>query len=178
MVDYSSRYPEVSKLSTTTSAAVIATMKGVFARHGIPEVVCSDNGPHYSFHEFASFADSYGFQHSTSSPYFPQSNGQAERMVQTVKRLLSNCSNPFMALLSYRATPLAWYGLSPAELSMGRQIRTTIPQPLKHLVPTWGHLQEFRKSYTKYKERQKSYFDHRHQAREALDIPNDTDVWV
>ena len=75
MVDYFSRYPEVSKLSTTTSAAVIATMKGVFARYEIPEVVRSDNGPQYSSHEFASFADSYGFQHSTSSPYFPQSNG-------------------------------------------------------------------------------------------------------
>ena len=141
-------------------------------------MVRSANWRQYSSHEFAPFADSYGFQHSTSSPYFPQSNGQAERMVQTVKRLLSNCSDPFMALLTYRATPFAWCGLSPAELSMGRQIRTTIPQPLKHLVPTWGHLKEFQKTYTKYKEKLKSYFDHRHRAREALDIPNDTDVWV
>ena len=53
MVDYFSRYPEVGKLSTTTSAAVIATMKGVFARYGIPEVVRSDNGTQYSSHEFA-----------------------------------------------------------------------------------------------------------------------------
>ena len=173
MVDYFSRYPEVSKLSTTTLAAVITTMKGVFARHRIPEVVRSHNGPQYSSHEFALFADSYGFQHSTSSPYFAQSNGQAERMVQTVKRLLSKCSDPFMAILTYRVTPLAWCGLSPAELGMGREIRTTIPRPLKHLVPTWGHLKEFQKTYTKYKEKQKSYFDQRHRAREALDIPND-----
>ncbi len=138
-------------------------MKGVFARHGIPEIVRSDNGPQYSSHEFASFADSYGFQHLTSSPYFAQSNGQDERMVQTVKRLLLNCSDPFMALLTYRATPLAWCGLSPAELSMGRQIRTTVPQPLKYLlVPTWGNLPEFRKNYAKYKEKQKSHFDQRH----------------
>ena len=149
MVDYFSRYPEVSKLSTTISGAVIATMKGVFARHGIPEVVRSNNGPQYSSHEFALFADSYGFQHSTGSPHFPQSNGQEERMVQTVKRLLSNCSDPFMALLTYRVPTLAWCGLSPAELSMGRQIRTTIPQPQKHLAPTWGYLQEFQKSYAK-----------------------------
>ncbi len=154
-------------------------MKGVFARHGIPEIVRSDNGPQYSSHEFASFADSYGFQHLTSSPYFAQSNGQAERMVQTVKRLLLNCSDPFMALLTYRATPLAWCGLSPAELSMGRQIRTTVPQPLKYLlVPTWGNLPEFRKNYAKYKEKQKSHFDQRHRVWEAFDIPNNTDVWV
>ncbi len=47
------RYPEVSKISIITSAAVINIMKGVFARYGIPEIVRSDNGPQYSSHEFA-----------------------------------------------------------------------------------------------------------------------------
>ena len=46
-VDCFSRYPEVARLTTTTSAAVIASMKAVFTRHGIPEVVRSDNGPQY-----------------------------------------------------------------------------------------------------------------------------------
>ena len=54
-VDYFSRYPEMTRLTITTSAAVIASMKAVFARHGIPEVVRSDNGPQYSSHEFAMF---------------------------------------------------------------------------------------------------------------------------
>ena len=76
VVDYFSRYPEISKLTTTTSTAVIVTMKAVFARHGIPEIVRSDNGPQYSSHEFTLFADSYGFQHSTSSTHYPQSNGR------------------------------------------------------------------------------------------------------
>ena len=118
MVDYFSRYPEISKLTPTTPTAVIVAMKAVFARHGIPEIVRSNNGPQYSSYEFTLFADSYGFQHSTSSPHYPQSNGQAERMVSP---------DPFMALLTYRATPLPWCGLSPAELCMGRQIRTTVP---------------------------------------------------
>ena len=87
-VDYFSRYPEVTQMTTTTSAAIITALKSIFARHGIPEVVRSDNGPQYSALEFAAFAESYGFQHLTSSPYFPQSNGQAERMVQTVKCLI------------------------------------------------------------------------------------------
>lgn len=87
-VDYFSRYPEVKKLSTTTSTTVITALKEVFARHGIPEKVRSDNGPQFASEEFARFASSYEFRHVTSSPKFPQSNGQVERMVQTVKRML------------------------------------------------------------------------------------------
>jgi hypothetical protein len=121
------------------------------------------------------FADSYGFQHSTSSPHYLQSNGQAERMVQTVKRLMSNSSDLYMALLTYRATPLAWCGLSPAELSMGRQIRTTLPQSVKHLVPKWTYLPEFRRKSV---QKQKANFDLQHRTKEARDIPDQVDVWV
>ena len=87
------------QLTSTTSAAVIRTLKSVFSRHGIPETVRSDNGPQYSSKEFAQFASSYEFNHITSSPRFPQSNGQAERMVQTVKRLLKRAGDPYLALL-------------------------------------------------------------------------------
>ena len=96
--------------------------------HGVPETVVSDNGPQYSSLEFAEFTKEYGFNHVTSSPYFPQSNGQAERTVQTVKKnLLKDSTDHHMALLTYRSTPFPWCNLSPAELLMGRRIRSNIP---------------------------------------------------
>ena len=178
IVDYFSRYPEVTKLVSTTSSAVISALKAAFSRHGIPEVVRSDNGPQYSSHDFAKFAETYGFKHLTSSPVFPQSNGQAERAVGTVKRMLERSSDPFIALLSYRSTPLPWCDLSPAELSMGRKIRSTVPQTNKQLVPKWPYLAEFRRKNQGFKTKQKQNFDARHRVRNAPAIPDDAEVWV
>ena len=100
--------------------------KSIFAQRGIPEVLISDNGPQYSSHEYADFARSYQFKHVTSSPYYAQSNGEAERAVGTVKSLLKKYSDPYLALLSYRSTPLQ-NGYSPSELLMSRTLRSTIP---------------------------------------------------
>ena len=117
VVDYFSRFPEVIKLSSTTSAVVIAAFKSLFSRFGISEVVRSDNGPQFSSLDFAKFADLYGFHHLTSSPRYPQSNGLAERTIQSVKQLFKKTpNNHHMALLSYRATPMPWCGLSQSEL--------------------------------------------------------------
>ena len=117
--DYFSRYPEVIKLTSTTSAAVIVALKRQFARFGIPEIVRSDNGPQYDSAEFADFAKEYGFTNQTSSSGFPQSNSFVERMVKTVKKLLQQSDDPCLALLTFRSTPLPWCNLIPAELLMG-----------------------------------------------------------
>ena len=83
VVDYFSRYPEVQKLAGTSSRNIIEVLKMIFSRFGIPEVVVSDNGPQYTSFEFKQFAEAYDFCHTTSSLLLPQSNGQAERTVQT-----------------------------------------------------------------------------------------------
>ena len=100
-VDYFSRYPEVIKLTSTTSKAVISSLKAIFSRHGVPLVLMSDNGPQFDSSDMKQFANTYGFKHITSSPHYPQSNGLAERTVKTIKGLLKHTNDQYMALLSY-----------------------------------------------------------------------------
>ncbi|XP_056009478.1 uncharacterized protein K02A2.6-like [Ostrea edulis] len=87
VVDYYGCYFEVTHLSTTTSKSIVKQIKSIFSKFGILEKVESDNGPQYSSSEFTNFASDHGFNHDTSSPRYPQSNGLAERTVQTIKRI-------------------------------------------------------------------------------------------
>ena len=100
VIDYFSRYPEVLKLTSTTSMSTIFVLKSIFACHGTPAILVDDNGPQFVSKEMQEFALTYSFQHIISSQQYPQSNGLAERMVKTVKELLSHSPDPSMALLS------------------------------------------------------------------------------
>lgn len=131
MVDYYSKFFEVSHLSNSKSKTVINHIKPQLARYGIPEVIVSDYGSEFSSHEFAEFAREYGFKHITSSPRYPQSNGLAERAVQTAKKLMMKAKverKDFQfGLLDYRNAPIEVIGLSPAQMLMGRRTRTKLP---------------------------------------------------
>lgn len=130
VMDYHSNYPEFAGLSDTTAERVVAHTKAMFARHGIPVTVVSDNGPQFTSQCFKDFAEKYGFKHITSSPLYPQSNGLAEKEVQIVKRILKkaadNTEDPYLDILNYRASPLE-NGLLPAEMLMNRKLRTRLP---------------------------------------------------
>jgi hypothetical protein len=86
VVDYFSRFVEISLLKDRKSKTVINHMKAIFARHGIPQTVRSDNGPQYVSSDFKAFAKQWSFKHVTSSPYYSQGNGLAEAYVKIVKK--------------------------------------------------------------------------------------------
>ena len=99
-------------------------------------MLITDNGPQFSSYQFQCFTQEYQFNHRTSSPYHPQSNGMAEKAVQTVKRLMTkaahNGSDLQLALLEYRNTPWSDTIGPPVQRLMGRRTKT--------LVPTTGSL--------------------------------------
>nr|XP_054602637.1 uncharacterized protein K02A2.6-like [Nothobranchius furzeri] len=156
VTDYFSNYPEVGLLQTTSSKAVIAYLKTVFARHGVPCELFSDNGPQFSSCEFATFAKEWGFQHSTSSPIYPKSNGLAESSVKIIKTLMKKAQDreDFQkSLLIYRSTPLQ-NGMSAAQMLMGRRIRSNLPVNEDLLTPKTAHKVKEAKDGQKVKQKQ------------------------
>lgn len=129
-VDYFSKFAEVTKLKRKTATAIISKLKPIFSRFGVPETVIADNVP-FASTELQRFARSWNFRIITSSPNYPQSNGQAERAIQTTKKLMRKAHESGedfdRAILHLRATPLSGTNLSPSQLLFGRGIRTDLP---------------------------------------------------
>ncbi len=156
VVDYHTNYPEISLLPDTTSSTVIKHTKSIFARHRIPNVVISDNGPQFASKEYQEFAEKWEFQHITSSPYHPEANGKAERTVQTIKTLLKKAlkdeEDPYLALMNFRACPSPDGTPSPATMLMNRKLRTRLPR----MNQEKSHLD---KAILEKQQKQKQYYD-------------------
>uniref|UniRef100_A0A6B0V714 RNA-directed DNA polymerase n=1 Tax=Ixodes ricinus TaxID=34613 RepID=A0A6B0V714_IXORI len=109
IVESYSGFIDNSELRNASSSEVIAALKRWFSTHGIQRILESDNGACFVAREFQDFKRKWGFDHVTSSPRYPKSNGLAERAVQVVKNILKKCtedgSDVQLALLNLRNVP-------------------------------------------------------------------------
>ncbi|XP_037822594.1 uncharacterized protein K02A2.6-like [Lucilia sericata] len=135
ITDAYSKWLDVKITKSITAEATIALVDEVFANYGVPAMVVSDNGTNFSSEEFNKYLTAVGVRyHKYTAPYHPSTNGQAERSVQTVKNALkAMCTskqtlqqnlNEF--LRQYKNAPHSTTGVSPAQLFLGRQIRTRL----------------------------------------------------
>ena len=127
--------------------------------------------------QYKQFAAKYGFTHTTSSPHYPQSNGEAERAVQTIKSLLKNSDDPYIALMIYHSTPLH-NGFSPSELSMNRRLHTTLPILESQLQPSVPEYSVVCEKETMRKANIKRNFDVRHRANTLETLLPGQQVWI
>nr|XP_006813083.1 PREDICTED: uncharacterized protein K02A2.6-like [Saccoglossus kowalevskii] len=131
VTDAYSKWMEVIPMVSTTSEATINKLRGLFSSQGLPTTLVSDNGSQFTSREFQAFMNANGIIHLTwRPPYHPRSNGLAERSVQMFKEGMKKlCSGSVETKLSrfqfkYRVTPHSTTGKTPAELLMGRKLRT------------------------------------------------------
>ena len=144
LVDYYSKYIEVTKLNDLTSQDTIKALKEHFSRHGIPAKLVTDCGVQYTSKEFETFARSYNFEHVLVCLKYPRANGEAEAAAKTVKSLWRKNNDKKKAFLEYRATPIQGINLPPSQLSLGRRLRTTLPIACGLLEPEAHNIKEIR----------------------------------
>lgn len=135
--DYFSDFFEIDRQHDKTGKEVIGKMKAQMTRHGIPDVIVTDNGPPFNSGEFRDFAEKIRVQAYDIISSLPQSNGRVENGVKIVKNLMRKCvldkKDPFLALLDWRNTPSETIGLSAVERLFGRKTRTRLTLTAKHL---------------------------------------------
>ncbi|XP_064456892.1 uncharacterized protein K02A2.6-like [Ornithodoros turicata] len=179
IVDNYSGYLDFRKLRGESAQEVVNVMKEWLATHGIPKVLETDNGPCYTAKEFKNFTKDWEFHHITSSPRYPQSNGLAERAVQTAKSVLRKCaldgSDIQMALLNLRNTPRNEGLGSPAQRLYSRRTKTTIPMHSKLLQPKV--IQGVRHKLNTERDRQKRYGDQHTRQAPKMAVGQSVKVW-
>lgn len=131
-IDERSRYPCCEVVRSTSASE---TMEKIFAEHGVPVVMKSDNGPPFRSIEFARFCEEKGVKHQKVTPRWPEANGLVERFMRCigkVARIASSEGKDFIReiyrfLADYRVTPHPSTGVSPTIDLTGRMVRIKLP---------------------------------------------------
>ena len=173
LIDRYSRYPEVEIVRSTRSACVIPKLDKIFAVHGIPYTIVSDNGPPFNSDEFNKYMKILGIEHHLVTPYWPQANGEVERFNQPLEKTIQAAVvegkiwrqelNKF--LLQYRTTPHCTTKVPPSELLFNRKIRGKLPSIEKKLVV--NRHKEARENEKKSQAYHKSYADNRRNVKDS-----------
>ena len=140
--DHFSKYVVVYVVKDQTARTAAETLRnGYFGLFGVPAYLVSDRGKAFTGRIITHLCDLYGVQKLRTSPYHAQTNGQVERMNQTVIRMIGKLEEDKKAcwsehlpelLLAYNATCSAVTGYSPYYLLFGRRSRI----PVDYLFPT------------------------------------------
>ena len=132
VIDSHSKWIEVFAMKSATSAATVRYLRQLIAQFGIPETIVSDNGTQFVAAEFKEFCQRNGIRHVQTAPYHAASNGLAERAVQLFKQAIRKQSTGSIhdkiarVLFQYRITPHSTTGISPAEMLLGRKLRSRL----------------------------------------------------
>lgn len=132
IIDAFSKWLEVVRVPSTNTQSTVEVLRSLWATHGVPETIVTDNGTGFTSEEFQRVLKMNGITHVTIAPRHPSSNGQAESMVKVTKDALSRIIQGDWKLrlakflMAQHVTPHSTTGRSPAELLFNRRIGTVL----------------------------------------------------
>ena len=184
IIDQYSKYPEVNLVTSTSFKKLKLVLDHVFATHGYPETVTTDNGPPCSSYEMEKYAKAKGFRLTPVTPDDPQCNGFVESFIKVMCKLLhtavSKNKDPrtelYNYLLHYRPIPHSTTGHPPAELLFNRKLQTKLPQIFT--VKECDDLKDMTERHDEKRLQQKKYFDiHKHAKTEDIAVGDKVLIW-
>ena len=197
VIDYYTKYAEAEALPNQLAETVVRALETIFARHGMPSIIITDQGTNFESHLFSSMCKLFGIEKRRTTPYHPQTDGLCERFNSILKSLLRMRVNSEKddwdeqlpsVLLSYRIAKQETTGVSPFELMYGREPRLPVDvrgegdeeerkpvggpaQYLKELKERHKHLKSFvQNRVQREQEKQKKNYDSRHRAEKYTDF--------
>lgn len=171
VIDYFSRFFEVKIMKQIRSSDIIRALEEIFARYGKPIKLKSDNGPQFQSEEFKAYCKAKGIELIFSPPYYPRVNGEVERQMRSLKKVLTIAFNTGQDwqraltdyLVMYRTTPHPSTGETPASLVLKKQPRDDLPA----LEKAPDERSEIRERDAVKKAKAKEYGDRHKRARQS-----------
>jgi hypothetical protein len=88
-VDYVSKWVEALPCRSADHKSSIRMFKEtILLRFGTPRLMISDGGSHFIDKLFEKYLMNHGIQHNVTTPYHPQTSGQAEASNKKIKNIV------------------------------------------------------------------------------------------
>ena len=140
-VDYFTKWAEAEPLATITEQKIRNFVwRSIICRFGIPRALVSNNGKQFDNAKFRDFCVELGIKNYYSSPAHPQSNGQVEVTIRTLKVALKTKLEDLKGkwveylpevLWAYRTTRRSASQETPFALAFGTEAEAPIDVGLK-----------------------------------------------
>ena len=177
-IDKRTRYPEVEITHSTAFEPTQRALKKMFATHGTPRKLKTDNGPPFNSEAFTRFSEEEGFHHKKVTPYHPRANGEAESFMKLMKKTEQiarlqgrNTKIAVQEMLTgYRSTPHPATNVAPYEALIMRPVRTKLDYCTTGVTSKDPQGQRMEENDKQYKQRIAAYAENRNTKKHTFKV--------